>query len=90
MRACGHGWPRPLTACAALVLATVPSNFASATGDHRARLVAGEQRILLLTNGRESLQNPDFNPPPLVWVAGHRMTLTRWFSCRCESFSTIA
>ncbi|MBN9407276.1 MAG: DUF2958 domain-containing protein [Burkholderiales bacterium] len=29
-------------------------------------LITDEQRVLLLANGRESLQNPDFDPPPVV------------------------
>ncbi|MDO9602988.1 DUF2958 domain-containing protein [Hydrogenophaga sp.] len=29
-------------------------------------LITDEQRVLLLANGRESLQNPDFDPAPLV------------------------
>ena len=29
-------------------------------------LITDEQRVLLLANGRESLQNTDFNPAPVV------------------------
>ncbi|WP_322053666.1 DUF2958 domain-containing protein [Paraburkholderia bannensis] len=29
-------------------------------------LITDEQRFLLLANGRESLQNPDFDPAPVV------------------------
>ena len=29
-------------------------------------LITDEQRVLLLTNGRESLQTPDFDPAPVV------------------------
>lgn len=29
-------------------------------------LIPDEQRVLLLANGRESLQNPDFDPAPVV------------------------
>ena len=29
-------------------------------------LITDEQRVLLLANGRESLQKPDFDPPPVV------------------------
>ncbi|VVE57921.1 transposase [Pandoraea iniqua] len=29
-------------------------------------LITDEQRILLLANGRESLENPDFDPAPVV------------------------
>jgi hypothetical protein len=29
-------------------------------------LITDEQRLLLLANGRESLQNPDFDPAPVV------------------------
>ncbi len=29
-------------------------------------LITDEQRIVLLTNGRESLENPDFDPAPVV------------------------
>lgn len=29
-------------------------------------LITDEQHVLLLTNGRESLQNPDFDPAPVV------------------------
>lgn len=29
-------------------------------------LITDEQRVLLLTNGRESLQNPDFDLAPVV------------------------
>jgi len=29
-------------------------------------LITAEQRFLLLANGRESLQNPDFDPAPVV------------------------
>lgn len=29
-------------------------------------LITDEQRFLLLTNGRESLQNPNFDPAPVV------------------------
>ena len=27
-------------------------------------LITDEQRVMLLANGRESLQNPDFDPEP--------------------------
>ena len=29
-------------------------------------LITDEQRVMLLANGRESLQNPDFDPEPVV------------------------
>ena len=29
-------------------------------------LITDEQRVMLLANGRESLQNPDFDPAPVV------------------------
>ena len=29
-------------------------------------LITDEQRIVLLANGRESLQNPNFDPAPVV------------------------
>ena len=29
-------------------------------------LITDEQRIVLLANGRESLENPDFDPAPVV------------------------
>ncbi len=29
-------------------------------------LITDEQRVLLLSNGRETLQNPDFDPAPVV------------------------
>ena len=29
-------------------------------------LITDEQRVLLLANGRETLQNPDFDPAPVV------------------------
>jgi hypothetical protein len=29
-------------------------------------LITAEQRIVLLANGRESLENPDFDPAPVV------------------------
>ncbi|RQT64659.1 DUF2958 domain-containing protein [Burkholderia cepacia] len=65
LRPCGGRCP--LTAalrCA--VLARVPGNSARATGDRHARLITDELRFPLLTNGREFLQNPDFDPAPVV------------------------
>jgi hypothetical protein len=32
----------------------------------RSAFITDEQRFLLLANGRESLQNPDFDPVPVV------------------------
>uniref|UniRef100_UPI0023597E45 DUF2958 domain-containing protein n=1 Tax=Pseudomonas aeruginosa TaxID=287 RepID=UPI0023597E45 len=29
-------------------------------------LITDEQRVVLLANGRESLENPDFDPAPVV------------------------
>jgi len=29
-------------------------------------LITDEQRLLLLANGRKSLQNPDFDPAPVL------------------------
>lgn len=29
-------------------------------------LITDEQRVLLLASGRETLQNPDFDPAPVV------------------------
>ena len=39
-------------------------------------LITDEQRVMLLANGRESLENPDFDPTPVVAVhAGRRRDL---------------
>lgn len=58
------------------VLAAVPGNVAGATGGMRA-CITDEQRFLLLANGRESLDNPDFDPAPVVTPdAGETWLLT--------------
>jgi hypothetical protein len=64
LAACGR--LQPLTACAApcwrrfRAIPPVQPEIAMNA------LIADEQRFLLLANGRESLQNPDFDPAPVV------------------------
>jgi hypothetical protein len=41
-----------------------PGNFQEFTMNNA--LITAEQRIVLLANGRESLENPDFDPAPVV------------------------
>jgi hypothetical protein len=66
LAACGRRCP--LTACAAPCLGRVgqfrPATFQEFTMINA--LITDEQRIVLLANGRESLQNPDFDPAPVV------------------------
>mmetsp|Transcript_42350 Transcript_42350/g.99631 ORF Transcript_42350/g.99631 Transcript_42350/m.99631 type:complete len:157 (-) Transcript_42350:387-857(-) len=59
---------RSLTACAAPCPARAgqfrPVTLQEFTMNHA--FITDEQRIVLLANGRESLENPDFDPAPVV------------------------
>ena len=41
-------------------------------------LITAEQRIVLLANGRESLENPDFDPAPVVKLFTPDAGATPW------------